>query len=166
MKKHDPDDIAPKPHPPKLMDAILDVIIAWPVLETSLTYWISLALNIRPSETGILLGAMDTRTKIDKLDALYAHRKNTEEETLLKKLSSGHKEHVKVRNTIAHAQLLGSSKRKPDEMYFLTSRAVPDEYGFMVILRVPLADMENAARFARDSSADIRALLKARGLEV
>lgn len=166
MKKFDPDDVSPKPHTKAITDAILDVILAWPVLETSLTYWISLATGLRPSETGILIGTMDTRTKINKLRNLHSHRKDEEATTLLKAISKEHDTHVDARNTIAHAQLMGGSKRSPDEVFFLTSRAVLDRHGFMVVVRVPIADMRAAAQFARGRSKDIRALLKARGLTI
>ena len=164
-KSFDEKDVAPKPYPKELTDAILNVILAWPVLESALTFWISEAIKVRPSETGILLGAMETRTKIDKLKSLYAHRKDKEAAALLKELSKAHRAHVDIRNTLAHAQILGASKFKPKEAYFMTSRAVPEQHGFMVVLRVPIEDMVAAARFAKDSSRDIRALLKVRGLK-
>lgn len=165
MEEFNHDDVAARPHPKALMEAVLNLIVTWPELEIGLTYWISLAINLRPSETGILLGAMDTKTKINKLKALYAHRGDREAAKLLKDIAKEHKEHADVRNTIAHAKLLGASKANPDEAYFLTSMAIPDQHGFMEISRLSVADLRAAERFAKDRSKDILALLKARGLK-
>ena len=57
MKNLDASDIADKPHPKRFTNAMLNVVLAWPKLEIGLTYWISLAIKLRPSETGILLGS-------------------------------------------------------------------------------------------------------------
>ena len=143
---------------------MLNVVLAWPKLEIGLTYWISLAIKLRPSETGILLGVMDTKSRINKLKALYTHRNDKEAVTLLKTISKEHETHSEVRNIIAHAQLLGASKAVRTDAYFLTSRAIPDRHGFMVIERVNCDEMNAAARFATNRAKDIRALLKARGL--
>ena len=142
-------------------------IIAWPYLEIGLTNWIAFALNVRISETAILLGAMDTRNKLDKLKALYVHRNSDKEAVaLLKEMAKEHKAHADIRNTIAHAMTLGSSLTDSQCVYFLTSRAVPDEHGFMSVLRFHARDFADAREFAISRAADIRNLLKARGVEV
>ena len=69
---------------------MLNVVMAWPKLEIGLTYWISLAICLRPSETGILLGAMDTKSRINKLKALYLHRNDKDAVALLKRIATEH----------------------------------------------------------------------------
>ncbi len=168
MPRHQLDraDLVPKPVSRRLREAILKPILAWPYLEIGLAYWIGFALGVRASEAAILIGAMDTRNKIDKLRALYVHRKDKEAVALLKEITKEHGEHVKIRNTIAHAMLMGSSREDPDCAYFLTSRADPHEHGFMVVSRYSISSFEAAEEFALSRSMDICNLLRARGVEV
>jgi hypothetical protein len=167
VKPFDPHDVAPEPHPQNLLSAIAEVILAWPLLEIGLTNWIGYAISVRPSETGILLGVMDTKSKINKLKALYVHRNADKEATqFLRTLSKEHENHAKVRNTLAHAILLGASISAPDDAYFMTSQAVPDQHGFMMIHRLSLSELGATAAFARGRAVDIKKLLKTRGAEV
>jgi hypothetical protein len=147
----------------ELRELIVDLMLAWPKLELGLTYWIAFALGVRASECSIILGAMDTRSKIDKLKALYAHRNHDDLAELLKVISKEHREFSDVRNTIAHAMLMGTSKTKARAAYFLTTRAVPDEYGFMFVRRFDFDSFKEAREFAIHNAMKINELLKTHG---
>jgi hypothetical protein len=164
--KFNAEDVDDKPAP-DLRELILDLMLSWPELEYGLACWIAFALKVRPSEAAIMLGTANNRTKIDKLKALYEHRGGDQQAVaLLKQIAKEYKAFADVRNTIAHAMLLGTSKTNPNTAYFLTTRAVPDEHGFMVVKAIDFRSLKEAQDLAFERAMNIREMLKARGAEV
>lgn len=164
--RFDLEDLDDGSTPTALKEAILDLMLSWPKLEYGLVCWIAFALQVTPSETAIALGAMSNRNKIERLKALYTHRDDAEASALLKQLAKEHQEFSRIRNTIAHALLLGASKGKPDAAYFLSTRAVPDERGFMEVARIDMSSFQEARTFALARALSIRSFLQSRGADV
>ena len=152
--------------PEALRDLILDLMLSWPKLEYALTVWISVAEQVTVSVAASALGTMSNGNKIRKLAGLYALRDDQEAAELLAKVAKEHEVFARVRNTVAHAMLIGTSKSEPEDAYFLTTRAVPNEQGFMEVRRLEFSNFKEARDFAIERSINIRDLLKARGADV
>jgi hypothetical protein len=164
--RFDPDDVDEGPAPTELNDLILDLMLSWPKLEFGLTIWISFAQGVPVSEAAEALGTMSNRDKLKRLKDLRTHRDDQEAKDLLRDISKEHEVFAQVRNTVAHAMLIGTSRSKPDDAYFLTTRAMPGEQGFMEVRRLAFSNFEEARHFAIERAKDIRGLLKARGVDV
>ncbi len=160
------DDLNEHDTPEVLKDLILDLMLSWPKLEYGLTIWIAFVQGVPVSEVAAALGTMSNRDKLKRLKALYAHRDDQEAIDLLRAITKEHEVFARVRKTIAHAMLIGTSKSQQDDAYFLTTRAMPGEQGFMEVRQLAFSNFEEARHFAIERALDVRALLKARGAAV
>lgn len=162
------DDLNEDPTPAleEVKELILDLILVWPNLEYGLTCWIAFAKGVPVSQAAKELGTRSNRDRIRELNKLYAQMNDAEAAALLLNIGEEHESFVHVRNTVAHALLVGTSKSKPQTAYFLTTRAVPEEHGFMEIRGLAFSSFKEAREFAIGRAANIRDLLRARGVEV
>jgi hypothetical protein len=166
IPRFDTEDLDDGPSPPVLKEAILDLMLSWPKLEHGLTYWIAFAQGVAVSDAAAALGTMSNRNKIKKLTGLYAHRDDQKAVELLANVAKEHETFARVRNTVAHAMLMGTSRSEPNTAYFLTTMAVPDEQGFMEVRRLAFSSFKEARDFAIERAMNIRHLLKSRGADV
>lgn len=166
MKAFESDDLDQDNAPSELREAILDLMLAWPMLEYAFTIWIAFMQGVPVSKAAAELGFMGNAARLKKLENLYADNDDAEAVGLLQRVVQEHIEFSGVRNTVAHAMLIGTSKSKPDDAYFLTTRDFPNEQGFMEVRRLAFDSFTEARAFAMERSMNIRDLLKARGVEV
>jgi hypothetical protein len=138
---------------PTAREVICDVILSWARLDSLVSQLTLLAFGLAIDGGTILLGSMDTKTKLDRLKKLYDHHGMFDAAQSIANLRAWHKEFVDIRNTIAHHTCAGSWKSDPSIIVFAPVRAFQGTLNQVEIAHVPLADMIRAARFA-SSAAD------------
>lgn len=111
------DDLEPDISPSG-RDIICDVVLSWARLDSLVSQLVLTAFGLAVDGGTILLGQMDTRTKLDRLKRLYDHHGMTDAAQSISNLRAWHKKHVDVRNTIAHHTCAGSWRSDPSMIVF------------------------------------------------
>ena len=135
--------------------AVADMVLAWAALDTMISYWVLLLFGM-PMDTGsILLGNMDTKTKITRLKQFFQHHGNAKEAALAQRLSKSHEKFVDARNTIAHRRCFGMQKSDPTRLMFSSTKHILGEVGKFEILAIDLSEIRAATKFASDAEKSI-----------
>jgi hypothetical protein len=129
-------------------DIICDVVLSWARLDSLVSQLVLTAFGLAIDGGTILLGQMDTRTKLDRLKRLYDHHGMTDAAQSISNLRSWHKRHVDVRNAIAHHTCAGSWKSDPSMIVFAPVRARQGVLNQVEIEHIPIAYMVAATDFA------------------
>lgn len=133
---------------PFARDIICDVVLSWARLDSLVSQLVLLAFGLAIDGGTIILGQMDTRTKLDRLKRLYDHHGMTDEAQSIANLRAWHKKHVDVRNTISHHTCAGSWRSDPSMIVFAPVRAMQGTLKQVEIEHIPLAHMNAATDFA------------------
>lgn len=145
--------IQPSEVDPKVSDeargVIAQLILCWANYETSLTKFLLVAFGASLDKGSILVGTMDTRTKLDRLKSLYTHHGMTEAATSIRNnLNNIHKHFVEVRNAVAHSACLGHLAENPEYLMFSSGRLDHGSKGLMSGTGYSLKKMREASAFA------------------
>jgi hypothetical protein len=161
----DPSDVDDGPMPEELGDLMLDLMLSWPLLEMGFTQWIAFARGVPISEAAAEIGTKSNVAKLKELKDLYASKADPQAAALLSVVVKEYEEFARVRNRVAHGKYLGTSKSKANTAYFLTTRAVPKQQGFMEVAAMAFSNFKEARAFAIQRSRSILDLLAARGVK-
>lgn len=142
-------------------DLISDLILAWARYDSLVTHWTFRSFGMGPDEGSILLGNMDTRTKLDRMKALNTHFGITESASSIAALTKLHKIHVEVRNTICHKTCAGHSRSDPDRVIFANAKVYPGMPGKMLVELVHLNQIRDAIQFAKANADNISEVVDA-----
>lgn len=152
----DPLDVSPENLTFSLSDearrVILDLVLQWARYDALVSQWLLLAFGLSFDSGSILLGNMDTRTKMERLKGLYQHHGKASAVRKIANLQKAHAGLVDIRNLIAHSGCAGHVKSDPRFVAFAPVRTVKGSLDTMVIEAVPVWKMEVAERFAREMS--------------
>ena len=139
---------------------MLDVILAWARLDSLISKWMSLAFGTSPDATVILMGNMNTGTKLTRLKILYSHFGFDSEAERLGALQNEHGRHVDVRNTIAHVSCVGQIVGDPTKVVFMALKRIKDMPGHTFVEVIHLEQMIAAAHFALAACKDIEHIIE------
>lgn len=133
-------------------DVICDLILSWAKFDSLVSQLTLVAFGLSLDGGTIMLGAMDTRSKLDKLKKLYDHHQMEEAAQSIANLRQSHKEYVDIRNSVAHHTCAGSWKSRPEMIVFAPVRAVQGSVRMVEVEHIPLREMINAVGFAEGAS--------------
>ena len=144
--------LAPKELEPNVSPAarivMAELIMGWAMFEASLSHFLLLAFGIALDEGSILIGNMDTRTKLDRLQTLYKHHGMKSAATNIRNLIAVHKHFVDVRNVVAHHVCMGHYVADPDMLMFSAGRVSPGHKGMIRGVSYSVHQMSAATDFA------------------
>lgn len=141
-------------------DAICDLILAWASYDSLVSQWIIVSFALPMDAGAILVGNMDTRTKLDRLEYLYRHQGMSGADAI-QSLRKDHLSHVSVRNNICHSHCAGSFKSDPKRIVFAPVKTVKGEPGHMLFEAVHLDQITEATAFALDACRFLNRLVEA-----
>jgi hypothetical protein len=133
-------------------EAILDLVLAWGRYDGLISQWLLHAFGLSLDSGSILLGNMDTRTKLDRLKGLYQHHGMKSAVANIAKLQKAHLEYVDIRNLIAHSGCAGQVKSHPWMVAFAPVKTTKGLLDTMIIEAVSVTRMHNAERWAQETS--------------
>jgi len=130
--------------------AILELVLSWGRYDGLISQWVLHAYGLSLDSGSILLGNMDTRSKLDRLKNLYQHHGMKAAVTKIENLQRDHRSYVDIRNLIAHSGCAGQVKSHPWLIAFAPVRTKRGALDAMVIEAVSVSIMHNAERWARE----------------
>jgi hypothetical protein len=130
---------------------MLDLILSWARYDGLISQWVLLAYGLTPDAGSLLLGNMDTRTKLDRLKALYEHHSMQEGVARIAALQKGHAHYVDIRNAIAHSACGGQNTSEPKRVLFAPVKTIKGQLGKMLMEQIHIDLMREAAKFAGDA---------------
>lgn len=136
---------------------IADLILRWAAFDTAISYWMVQSFGLPMDASSILLGNMDTRTKLDKLFKLHQHFSHPGT-AAIGRLRKQHEKHVEARNIVAHQRCAGHLKSDPDYMVFHSIRHVAGALGEFEIVCVPLDVMRLSTFWAGKAEQGVRSI--------
>lgn len=129
-------------------DLIANLVLAWARFDSLVTQWTYRSFGMGPDEGSIFIGEMPTKSKLDKLKALFVHFGHTASVQKIADLSKLSKGHADVRNTICHKTCGGHSKSDPDRLIFSDGRIFKTKPGHMQVELIHLDQIRAATEFA------------------
>lgn len=138
---------------------IADLILAWARYDSLVTQWTFRSFGMGPDEGSIFIGNMDTKSKLDKLKALFVHYGHTETIKNIAEISKLHKNHADVRNTICHKTCGGHSKSDPDRLIFSDGKIFKTKPGRMMVELIHLDQIRAAIEFATNCANAVSKLV-------
>ena len=140
---------------------IAQLVLAWARYDSLVTQWTYRSFNMSADEGSIFIGNMDTKTKLDRLKALYKHFGITESVERITEIAKNSKIHADVRNTICHKSCGGHSKNDPDRLIFSNGKIYPQLPGKMMVELIHLDQIRDAIGFASSTADGISAQVDA-----
>ena len=131
---------------------VCDVILSWARFDSLVSQLALLAFGLSVDGGTILLGAMNTQTKLERLKKLYAHHGMTDAAQHIGNLEAWRNKFADIRNSIAHHTCAGSWKTDPDVIVFAPVRARKGVLNQVEIEHIPLAEMIQATEFAEQAA--------------
>jgi hypothetical protein len=141
-------------------DAVADLVLAWAGYDTMVSYWMMLTFNLDLDVGSILLGNMDTKTKLDRMKALFVHMGADKAAASIERLSKAHLEFVDARNAVAHRRCIGMQKSDPCRLLFTSVKHVRKDVGAFEMLAVDVNMLKAGAQFANEAVDKIMAITK------
>jgi hypothetical protein len=140
--------------------AMVDLVLAWASYDSLVSQWIIVTFALPLDAGSILVGNMDTRTKLERLESLYRHR-GVSGATSIKDLRKEHLKHVDVRNRVCHAHCAGRFKSDPEWIVFAPVKNVRGEPGQMLVEAIHLDQMRAATGFAKHACKNLNRIIDA-----
>lgn len=128
-----------------------DLVLAWARLDTLASQWVTAAFGMCTDSGPILLGNMDTKTKLDRLKALCVHHSMTKAAKAISNLQKTYAHYVPLRNAVAHSILSGQRKSDPDVLVFSPFKPAPGKLAHMSVTQAKISAMKHATIFARET---------------
>ncbi|MBC8036975.1 MAG: hypothetical protein H7X89_07145 [Rhizobiales bacterium] len=141
-------------------NSICELVLAWASYDSLVSQWIIVSFALPLDAGSILIGNMDTRTKLERLEALYRHH-GISGATSIKALRTEHRDHVGIRNRVCHAHCAGSFRSDPKRIVFAPVKDVRGEPGQMLVEAIHVDQMRAAAAFATNAAKNINRLVDA-----
>lgn len=143
------------PLTPASRQNMLDVILSWASYDAMIGQWLAHAYKLPLDDSTLLIGNMDTRTKLDRLKLIYEHHRMARAAESVERLKKKHAELVFIRNHIAHSICKGTLKSDRNAVAFTPFKASKGSVGYMAAHIISLADMRVAVKFARDVAKEL-----------
>ncbi len=105
-------------------EAICELILAWADLDTIVSYWTIKAFGMQLDVGSIMLGTMDTKTRLMRLKQLYEHKRNMPFAKNIGKLSKEMATWVDCRNIVCHQKCIGQLTSDNERIVFSQSDAL------------------------------------------
>ena len=137
---------------PITRDIICDVVLSWARMDSLISQLVLTAFGLSIDGGTILLGQMDSRTKLDRLKRLYDHHGMKAAAESIANLRAWHKRFVDVRNAISHHTCAGSWKSNPSMIVFAPVRAMQGQLQQVEIEHYSIGHMNAATDFAIKAS--------------
>ena len=129
-------------------NAINVLIKTWPHFDHILTEWLIL-ISEMPQDIGrILIGRMETKTKLDRLKDISKHLGRDADVKTIAQISRSHEHFSKIRNAVAHCPIIGMNPDHPLEVLFVESRFVKGRRDLVDVSSIRLERITAAAGFA------------------
>lgn len=144
---------------PVAENAINILVRTWPYFDHVLTEWLILLAEMQQDIGRILIGQMETKTKLDKLKAISKHLGHDADVKTIARISKSHVHFSKIRNAVAHCPILGMNPDHPMEILFVESRFVKGRRDLVDVSSIRLERIMAAAAFASKTTATIRRVL-------
>ena len=138
---------------------ISKLILAWARFDSLVSHWTIHAFGMNSGAGAILLGNMDTRTKLERLKKLHKHYDVGEAVTFVKNLMTELGKHVDVRNAITHKACGGHYKADPDRLIFSNIMPFEQKIGTMQIELVHLDQIRAATDFAAAAGDQVGSII-------
>jgi len=145
---------------PETREAMLSLVLAWGRYDGLISQWLLQAFSLSLDSGSILLGNMDTRTKLDRLKGLYQHHGKKAVVANIAKLQKDHLEFVDIRNLIAHSGCAGQVRSHPWMVAFAPVKTTKGLLNTMVVEAVSISVMHNAERWAREVSDSLHGFIQ------
>lgn len=139
---------------------IAELILAWARYDSLVTHWTFRSFGMGPDEGPILLGNMDTKTKIERLKKLHNHLSIEPAATWIGYLHKTHETHVEVRNAICHKSCAGHHRRAPNYLIFHIAKPPIKMIGHMTVEMYHLDQIKAAITFAKEAADKISDIVK------
>jgi hypothetical protein len=140
--------------------AILDLVLAWGRYDGLISQWVLHAYGLSLDSGSILLGNMDTRSKLERLKNLYQHHGMKPAVASISKLQKDHLEFVGIRNLIAHSACAGQVGSHPWLIAFAPVRTAKGQLDTMIVEAVSISVMQNAERWVREVSDSLHGFIR------
>ena len=142
----------------EVREVIGKLIMTWARLDSLLSQWVIVEFGMTLDSGSILLGNMDTRTKLDRLKQLYEHHGDKRSAKAVANLSKLHASHIDIRNTVAHTQCGGRRKSEPDILVFAPVKPSKGMPGTALVEQIRLRGIARATEYA-DQAGDKLAVI-------
>ena len=139
---------------------MLDLILSWARYDTLISQWLIYAFGMSLDDGAIIVGSMDTKTKIDRLKGIYQHHGMGGAVTSLNRLLTAHLDKRWIRNHIAHSPCVGRLKSNPETVVFLAVKASKGHLGNMAVYEISLDDMKKTEAYARTVADELNEFAK------
>lgn len=130
-------------------NAIGDVILQFARLDALVSQFVLCAFHMTLAEGPILLGTMDTRGKLDRVQLLYEHHGMKDAVKYIANLKEAHKHYVNGRNTIAHSTCAGTRISRPDQIVFSPVKIDKGHLDNIPLVLLTVEGMRRAAGWAQ-----------------
>ncbi len=132
-------------------DAICDLVLAWAGFDTTVSYWMGLTFGLDIDIASILIGNMDTRTKLDRMKLVYDHLGAPQASASIGRLVKAHGEFVDTRNAIAHRRCVGMTHTDCERLIFTSSKHIRKDVGRFEVLAIDVEQLKAATSFANEA---------------
>lgn len=140
--------------------AMVDLILAWASYDSLVSQWAIVSFGLPLDAGSILVGNMDTRNKLERLETLYRHH-GLSGALSIKALRKEHGKHVEIRNRVCHAHCAGRFKSDPDWIVFAPVKDFRGEPGQMLVEAIHLDQMRAGTAFAKHACKNLNRIIDA-----
>lgn len=139
-------------------DAICDLTLGWGHLDTMVTHLFALSFSLDMDIASILVGNMETKTKLERLRSLLDHLGLKSRADDVHKLNKAHLNHSKIRNIVTHHYCVGMVEN--DTLVFTSWKHIQGDPGTFEIVKINVPRIRNAASFANKAEEEIKAMIR------
>lgn len=140
---------------------IARLVLAWARYDSQVTQWAIRAFGMEPDEGTIIIGNMDTKTKLERIKKLHLHFGQLEQANWIAEIGKLHKEQVDVRNAICHKMCAGHHRREPNYLIFADPKPPSQKVGHMTIIMHHLDQLKTSTSFATKAADEISGIVDA-----
>jgi len=142
-------------------DVICDLTLAWASYDTMISYWMILTFGLEMDVGSILLGNMDTKSKLDRMKLLCDHLGFKGSVDSIARLQKSHLEFVEARNALMHRRCIGMTHNDDCERLVFTSvKHIRRDIGNFELLAFDLNMFKTATNFANEAVDKIMKITK------
>jgi hypothetical protein len=142
-------------------EAIAELILMWARYDSLMSQWVIFEFGMDTDSGPILLGNMDTRTRLDRLKRLYEHHSLKRSAKVIDLVQKKHQANAEIRNTVAHTLCAGRWKSDPSMLVFAPVKPFKGSVGQMLVQHVPLQALRDSAKFAEEAGDKLAPITEA-----
>lgn len=142
------DDIDPN-IPDEVKIAIADLFLSWGKFDNAVTFWATAILRrfgLPEDVCSIFIGNMDTRTKLDRIKAVFSHFGYKDVVSQIAKLIKSHGREVEIRNALAHRHCAGMISG--NKLVFVSMKHRLGEVGNVDMFVFKTSEIDHALKFS------------------